>query len=280
METRRYTELVRRLEGVSAAGASVEIVGSVEGYAVYMVHPKQPENARRNVLLTGGVHGDEPAGPLTMQRLLEANAWPRGLELCAFPCLNPTGFPLNRRENAAGVDLNRAYRHLQTAEVRAHVAGLALGTAVVKAVALPWFLRWAIREANVRREMEPLVGYVTSLLIGAAVVAASFAVAPTLPLPGHAGSLLVAVALSNVLTGLVVLTSRLKALTQVVGYLMLENGIYVFGLTQTQRVPFLLEMGVLLDVFVGVFIMGIVVFHINREFDTVGSDAGETLDPS
>ena len=92
------------------------------------------------------------------------------------------------------------------------------------------------------------------------------------------GSLLVAVALSNVLTGLVVLTSRLKALTQVVGYLMLENGIYVFGLTQTQRVPFLLEMGVLLDVFVGVFIMGIVVFHINREFDTVGSDAGETLD--
>jgi hydrogenase-4 component E len=161
-----------------------------------------------------------------------------------------------------------------------HVVGLACGTAVVKAVALPWFLRWAIREANVRREMEPLVGYVTSLLVGAAVVAGSFAVAPILPLPGHAGSLLVAVALSNVLTGLVVLTARLKALTQVVGYLMLENGIYVFGLTQTQRVPFLLEMGVLLDVFVGVFIMGIVVFHINREFDMMGSDSGDTPEPS
>jgi hydrogenase-4 component E len=158
-----------------------------------------------------------------------------------------------------------------------HVAGLAVGTALVKAVALPWFLRWAIREANVRREMEPLVGYVTSLLIGAAVVAGSFAVAPMLPLPGHTGSLLVAVALSNVLTGLVVLTSRLKALTQVVGYLMLENGIYVFGLTQTQRVPFLLEMGVLLDVFVGVFIMGIVVFHINREFDGMSATADEEL---
>ena len=161
-----------------------------------------------------------------------------------------------------------------------HVAGLAVGTALVKAVALPGFLRWAIREANVRREMEPLVGYVTSLLIGAAVVAGSFAVAPTLPLPGHAGSLLVAVALSNVLTGLVVLTSRLKALTQVVGYLMLENGIYVFGLTQTQRVPFLLEMGVLLDVFVGVFIMGIVVFHINREFDGMSAAADEEPEPS
>ena len=153
-----------------------------------------------------------------------------------------------------------------------HIVGLALGTALVKAVALPWFLAWAIREANVRREMEPLVGYVTSLLVGAVMVAGSFAVAPTLPLPGHAGSLLVAVALSNVLTGLVVLTSRLKALTQVVGYLMMENGIYVFGLTQTERVPFLLELVVLLDVFVGVFIMGIVVFHINREFDSVSSE--------
>jgi hydrogenase-4 component E len=58
---------------------------------------------------------------------------------------------------------------------------------------------------------------------------------------------------------------------------MLENGIYVFGLTQAQRVPFLLELGVLLDVFVGVFIMGIVVFHINREFDTLSSSRLEEL---
>ena len=71
--------------------------------------------------------------------------------------------------------------------------------------------------------------------------------------------------------GFVVLTTRRKALTQVIGYLMLENGIYLFGLTQTERVPFLLELGVLLDVFVGVFIMGIVVFHINREFDSLDS---------
>ncbi|HLB35005.1 MAG TPA: hypothetical protein VJL31_00380 [Gemmatimonadales bacterium] len=166
------------------------------------------------------------------------------------------------------------------AEWSVHLVGLALGTAAVKAVALPWFLSWAIREANVRREVEPLVGFVPSLLIGAVMVAGSFAVAPTLPLPVQGGTLLVAVALSNVLTGLVVLTSRLKAVTQVVGYLMLENGIYVFGLTQTQRVPFLLELGVLLDVFVGVFIMGIVVFHINREFDSMSSSHLEELKES
>jgi hydrogenase-4 component E len=152
-----------------------------------------------------------------------------------------------------------------------HIAGLALGTAFVKAVALPWFLTWAIREANVRREVEPLVGFPTSVLLGALAVAVSFVVAPSLPLPDREGSLLVAVALSNVLAGLIVLTTRLKAITQVVGYLVLENGIYVFGLTQTQRVPFLLELGVLLDVFVGVFVMGIVVFHINRAFDSLSS---------
>ncbi len=51
----------------------------------------------------------------------------------------------------------------------------------------------------------------------------------------------------------------------------MENGIYLFGLTHVDRVPFLVEAGVLLDVFVGVFIMGIVVFHINREFDSLDS---------
>jgi hydrogenase-4 component E len=71
--------------------------------------------------------------------------------------------------------------------------------------------------------------------------------------------------------GFIVLTTRRKALTQVVGYLVLENGIYLFGLTQTESVPYLLEIGVLLDVFVGVFTMGIVVFHINREFDSLDS---------
>ncbi len=158
-----------------------------------------------------------------------------------------------------------------------HTTALALGTAVVKAVALPWFLGWAIREANVRREVEPVVGYVTSVLLGVVAVGVAFVVAPKLPLPEGHGTLLVAVALSNVLTGLIVLTSRLKAINQVVGYLMLENGIFVFGLTQTERVPFLLELGVLLDVFVGVFIMGIVVFHINREFDSLSSTRLEEL---
>lgn len=152
-----------------------------------------------------------------------------------------------------------------------HVVALSAGTVLVKAVVLPLFLLWAIREAAVRREVEPLVGYIASLLLGAAAVAAGFAISARLPVPDVSEPVLVPVALATVMIGLIVLTTRRKALTQVVGYLMLENGIYLFGLTQTESVPFLLEIGVLLDIFAGVFIMGIVVFHINREFDSLDS---------
>ncbi|MDE3151167.1 MAG: hydrogenase [Gemmatimonadota bacterium] len=156
-------------------------------------------------------------------------------------------------------------------QVTVHVAGLAAGTVLVKAVVLPWFLLWAIREAAVRREVEPVVGFIASLLLGALALALAFAISGRLPASDVREPVLIPAALATVMMGLIVLTTRRKALTQVVGYLMLENGIYLFGLTQTESVPFLLEVGVLLDIFAGVFIMGIVVFHINREFDSLDS---------
>jgi len=76
------------------------------------------------IYLSTGIHGDEPAGPLAGLRLLRENKWPANAELWFCPCLNPTGFVLNRRENADGKDLNRDYRHPETTEVRAHIAWL------------------------------------------------------------------------------------------------------------------------------------------------------------
>ena len=152
----------------------------------------------------------------------------------------------------------------------AHAFALAVGTILVKAVLLPGFLTRAIREAAIRREVEPVVGYMASMLLGAVALVAAFAVASTTrAFPRH--DLIVPVSLVTVMIGLVFLITRAKAISQVVGYIMLENGIYVFGLTLSRRVPFLVEVGVLLDVFVGVFIMGIVVFHINREFDSISA---------
>ncbi len=153
-----------------------------------------------------------------------------------------------------------------------HMLALALGTLLVKSFVLPRLLDRAIREASVRREVEPMFGFTVSLALGAVAVALAFGIAPRLPLPGLQSDMLVPVALSTVMIGLVVLTTRNQAISQVVGYLLLENGIYVFGLSQAQRVPFLVEVGVLLDVFAGVFVMGIVVFHINREFQSLDSE--------
>ncbi len=80
---------------------------------------------RRRVYISAGIHGDEPAGPLAVRQMLDEDRWPTGVALWVCPCLNPTGFVASRRENAAGFDLNRDYRHQQTAEIRAHAAWLA-----------------------------------------------------------------------------------------------------------------------------------------------------------
>jgi hypothetical protein len=79
---------------------------------------------RTRIYISTGIHGDEPAGPLAVRQLLLENPWPPDVELWLCPCLNPTGFPLNQRENAQGIDLNRQYLHLEAAETRAHVEWL------------------------------------------------------------------------------------------------------------------------------------------------------------
>jgi murein peptide amidase A len=111
------------------------------GWAVEEIHPA-PElmfglirHATRNtqhesslpaprIYISTGIHGDEPAGPLAVRQLLQENAWPSGLDLWLCPCLNPTGFVQNRRENREGLDLNRQYLAPKAQETVAHIAWL------------------------------------------------------------------------------------------------------------------------------------------------------------
>lgn len=163
--------------------------------------------------------------------------------------------------------------------VTARVLLLAVWSITLKGIAFPWLLSRDIRDASVRREVEPFVGFTTSLLAGSAALAVSVWIGLRLPLPVAAvnSSLTVPVALFTSMTGLFVIVSRKKALNQVLGYLALENGIYIFGVAFVQKAPFLVELGILLDVFVAVFVMGIMVFHINREFDHIDTDQLSTL---
>jgi hydrogenase-4 component E len=155
---------------------------------------------------------------------------------------------------------------------------LATVSMVIKAAVLPWLLRRAAREVGAQTESEPMVGFTTSLLLGLGLLGAALHVARRLPLPGNGNtSFLVAVALFTTMVGLLVIVSRRKAVTQTLGYLAMENGIYAFGLAFAVEEPLLVEMGVLLDVFVAVFVMGIAIHHINREFDHIDTDRLSTL---
>jgi hydrogenase-4 component E len=153
-----------------------------------------------------------------------------------------------------------------------HALVLAAGMFLLKGYGIPKILLNAIRDVKIRREVEPLVGFVPSLLLGALLIGVAFVLTARLPeLSGLNSSLLVPVSLATVMMGMLMMVSRTKAVTQVIGYLVFENGIYLFGLSISYEMPWLIELGVLLDVFVAAFIMGIVINHISREFDSIST---------
>ena len=157
-------------------------------------------------------------------------------------------------------------------------AGISIG---FKGIALPLLLLRAARSVDVRREVEPFVGYSASLLIGVVVLAASLFIGFRLPI--HGGSaplLLVPAALFTALTGLFIIVSRRSAIVQALGYLAMESGIAAFGLALAEQEPLLIEMGTFLDAFVAIFVMGITIYHISREFDHIDADRLSSLKDS
>lgn len=147
---------------------------------------------------------------------------------------------------------------------------VAAGTVAIKGFLIPSLLRRALRAASIERELEPLVGFIPSLLLGAAATIGAVALAGGLPLlPDDATSLLVPGAFATIFSGFLLLTARTKAISQVCGYLLLENGIYLFGMLLIGTTPLMVEAGILLDLTVAVFVIGIIVDRIQREFDTL-----------
>jgi hydrogenase-4 component E len=164
------------------------------------------------------------------------------------------------------------------AEVPLRMILLAAGSIAVKGVVFPWMLFRALRQADVRREMEPYIGYTTSIIVGLIGLAVSHWLDSRFTLPGrHMPPLVFPVALFTILVGLIVIVTRRKALTQVLGYLVLENGIYAFGVVAVGEVPMVVELGVLLDAFVAVLVMGVAIYHISREFDHIDVDELDSL---
>jgi hydrogenase-4 component E len=150
---------------------------------------------------------------------------------------------------------------------------LVVTTVALKGFAIPRLLVYAMREANIQHEVKPVVNFTTSLLLGAVGTGLAMVFANALPLAGqHTALLLVPTSLATVWTGFLMLTTRRKAIMQVLGYLLLENGIFLFGLLLLEAMPFLVEVGVLLDLFTGVFVMGIIIHQVSREFASISTE--------
>jgi hydrogenase-4 component E len=146
-------------------------------------------------------------------------------------------------------------------------------TVALKGFIIPRFLIHAMREADIQHEVRPVVSCMNSLLLGAAGTGLALVSSSTLPLAEqHTNLLIVPASLATVWTGFLLLTGRRKAISQVLGYLLLENGIFLFGMLLLEAMPFLVEIGVLLDLFTGVFVMGIIIHHISREIASISTE--------
>jgi hydrogenase-4 component E len=181
---------------------------------------------------------------------------------------------------AQGVVLSLLPMLLHQHELGLREVLVSVGTLALKGITIPRMLMRAMADLPIRKEIEPLVGFKASLIFGAIATAVSIYVSTRLPLAEglhESSQMVIATSFATILTGFLLITTRIKAITQVLGYLMLENGIYVFGVLMLQATPFLVEVGLLLDLFVAIFVMGIIIHHISREFSSISTERLSTL---
>lgn len=155
--------------------------------------------------------------------------------------------------------------HLSTGSILFSLVMLA-----VRGITIPLLLAFAVRRIAIKREIEPLIGYHASLLFGLLLIVFSVYLSAKFDLPNNQGSgLALPTAITAFVTGLFLLMSRRKAITMLIGYLMLENGIYLLGTSLSTQTHSIVEFGILLDVLAGVMIMGIILHNIQRAFDDI-----------
>ena len=118
MGERSYDPVVRRVEALASQGRDVETIGVVEGHPVFCIRAGSPRRLR--VLLTGGVHGDEPAGVEAVLGFVEEDMdpWLDQVEFTAVPCVNPVGYVRDTRDNGGGADINRSFESTDVPEVQ------------------------------------------------------------------------------------------------------------------------------------------------------------------
>ena len=151
-------------------------------------------------------------------------------------------------------------------------------TFVLKVVLIPWLLHRVIRQLNVRWDVETLINIPTTMLVGIGLVIFAFSLA--LPISRLSTSMAggsLGIALACVLLSFMMMITRSKAVPQVIGFLSMENGLIFAATAVTNGMPMIVEIGIALDVLVGVLILGVFMFQIREQFDSLDIHNLETL---
>ena len=146
-------------------------------------------------------------------------------------------------------------------------AGLTL---FLKALLLPWILHRLVRRLHVKWEVESLINIPTTMLVGIVLVIISFNVAlPISLLSSTVSRGTLGIALATVMLAFLMMITRTKAIPQVVGFLAMENGLFLAATSATYGMPMVVELGIALDVLVGAIILGVFFFQIREQFDSL-----------
>jgi hydrogenase-4 component E len=150
---------------------------------------------------------------------------------------------------------------------------IGVGGMALKAGLLPWLLAYVLRRSGAKLEIEPFVGFGASMLMGVVLLGLSAWLGWRIRIDGQTlPTALFCMGLFIILTGLYLIVTRRKAIAQTLGYLVMENGVYAVGVGIGHEFSFIVEIGVLLDVFVAVFLMGIMIFQIDQVFEHTDAD--------
>jgi hydrogenase-4 component E len=151
-------------------------------------------------------------------------------------------------------------------------------TGVIRGLGIPLCIHLAIKRVAIRREVEPIVGFHASLLSGLAIIVAALFVSRKFNVPSvGAHALLLPTAITLLVAGMFLLMARRNAIAMVLGYITVENGIYLAGTTFSVRAQHIVEFGILLDVLAGVMIMAVILQNIKMELDDVNTALLRTL---
>jgi hydrogenase-4 component E len=151
-----------------------------------------------------------------------------------------------------------------------HLYYSALMTFLLKVLLMPWLLHRLINRLNVRWDVETLINIPTTMLLGIVLVIFAFNLA--LPISSLSASVArgtLGIALACVLLSFLMMITRTKAIPQVIGFLAMENALFFAATSATYGMPMVVELGIALDVLIGMIVLGVFMFQIREQFDSL-----------